>query len=68
VVVRGEPASGSFLAFWLRDGGVVGAMLGNLPEARKPLEALVRGRVRADPARLADPSVPLEELLPNAGG
>lgn len=63
VVIRDLPDD-AFLAFWLADGRVVGSMLVNVPEARKPLEALVRLRVPADAADLADPSVPLEALLP----
>jgi 3-phenylpropionate/trans-cinnamate dioxygenase ferredoxin reductase subunit len=50
------------VAFWLDAGHIVGAMLGNEPGARKPLEALVRAGGPLDAARAADPSVPLSEL------
>ena len=62
VVVRRDPAGDEgFLAFWLKDGHVLGAMLGNRPDARKQLEPLVKAGASADPARLADPSVPLDD-------
>jgi 3-phenylpropionate/trans-cinnamate dioxygenase ferredoxin reductase subunit len=61
VVVRGGAAEAGFLAFWLRQGRIVGAMLGNRPDARKQLEPLVKSAVEADPARLADESVPLDD-------
>ena len=64
VVLRGDPESGSFLAFWLLGGVVEGALLANQPEVRKPLEALVRSRRQVDAERLADPSVPLDDLGP----
>jgi 3-phenylpropionate/trans-cinnamate dioxygenase ferredoxin reductase subunit len=66
VVVRGEPASGSFLAFWLLDGRIVGAMLGGPAdgERRKVLESLVRSAVQVMPAALVDPAVPVESFLP----
>ena len=67
VVVRRGSEPGSFLSFWLEEGTIVGAMLGNLPGARPALEALVRTRARIAPARLADGSIPVEELA-SVGG
>jgi 3-phenylpropionate/trans-cinnamate dioxygenase ferredoxin reductase subunit len=64
VVIRGDPGSGSFLGFWLKDGAIVGTMHANQPDARKPLEALARTRPTLAPSRLADTSVPLTDLLP----
>jgi 3-phenylpropionate/trans-cinnamate dioxygenase ferredoxin reductase subunit len=68
VVIRGEPASGEFLAFWLLDGHIVGTMLGGHGEAsqRKVLEALVRSSVMADPGPLADPGITIGSLLPES--
>jgi 3-phenylpropionate/trans-cinnamate dioxygenase ferredoxin reductase component len=70
VVMRGEPASGSFVAYWLLDGRVVGAMLGGPgePEERKALEAMVRSAVRVEPAILADPVLPIGSLGQGAAG
>jgi 3-phenylpropionate/trans-cinnamate dioxygenase ferredoxin reductase subunit len=61
VVVRGGALDAGFLAFWLLRGRIVGAMLGNRPDARKQLEPLVKSAAQADPARLADESVPLDD-------
>ena len=63
--LRGDPATGSFIAFWLLDGRVVGTMLGGHEDVRKPLEELVRSAAQVDPAALSDPSVPVASL---AGG
>lgn len=65
VVVR-EVDTDAFVAFWLSGGRVVGTMLGNVPDARKPLETLVRTAVVVPTDRLADPSVPLADLVPQA--
>jgi 3-phenylpropionate/trans-cinnamate dioxygenase ferredoxin reductase subunit len=66
VVVRGDLEGRTFLSFWLSDGRVVAAMNANVWEVGKPVERLIRSRAQVDPARLADPSVPLEELAPAA--
>lgn len=64
VVLRGDTdATGAlaFQAFWLRDGVVLAAMHANVWDVGiEPLEALVGRRV--DAVRLADPSVPLDEV------
>lgn len=60
VVVRGDRSGGAFVAFWLRDGLVRAAMNVNVWDVNDQLRALV-GRT-IDPARLADETVPLEEL------
>ncbi len=62
VVIR-RTGGDAFVAAWLARGVVVGTMLGNAPDARKPLEALVRTQVRVDAERFADASVPLETLI-----
>lgn len=67
VVLRGDPATGSFLAFWLLAGRVVGTMLVGHEDVRKPLEALVRTSARVDPAALADPNVPISGLATGEG-
>ena len=68
VVVRGEPAGGAFVAFWLRDGRVVAGMNANVPKVNDAIAALVRSGRQAVVGRLADPAVPLDEtesfLLP----
>jgi 3-phenylpropionate/trans-cinnamate dioxygenase ferredoxin reductase subunit len=62
VIVRGSLRDRKFIAFWLRDGRVVAAMNANLWEVGKPIEQLIRSGVVVDPARLADPAVPIDEV------
>ena len=61
VVVRGDERE--FVAFWLRDGRLTAAMNVNVwtgvPEAA---QRLIRSGARLDPAALADPAVPLEDM------
>jgi NADPH-dependent 2,4-dienoyl-CoA reductase/sulfur reductase-like enzyme len=66
VVVRGDTREPHFTAFWLRQGLVVAGMHVNVWEAIEPIRALV-GRT-ADPERLADTSVELDELAGDATG
>jgi 3-phenylpropionate/trans-cinnamate dioxygenase ferredoxin reductase subunit len=65
VVFRGDPAGGEFIAFWLSGGRVLAGMNVNVWDVQDAIQALVRagyaGKV-VDPARLADPAVPLAEL------
>jgi len=67
LVLRGDVAAadgaGEFLAFWLRAGVVTAAMNVNIWDVNDQLRALIGARI--DPARLADPGIPLAEL---AGG
>lgn len=62
VVLRGEPLAGPWYAFWLRDGRVRAGMNVNDWDAAGEIKRLVRERPTVDPARLADPAVPLGEL------
>ncbi|MGZ4596816.1 MAG: NAD(P)/FAD-dependent oxidoreductase [Actinomycetes bacterium] len=62
VVLRGDPASGPWLAFWLREGHVLAGMNVNDWDAADGIKALARDRVAVDQARLADPAVPLTTL------
>ena len=61
VVVRGDDRE--FVAFWLRDGRLTAAMNVNVwtgvPEVA---QRLIRSGARLDPAALADPAVPLEDV------
>ncbi len=63
-VIRGALEENSFLAFWLRHGAVVAGMSVNQQRVQKPVKALISGRVQVDVDRLADPAVPLDQLLP----
>lgn len=68
VVFRGNPADGSFCAFWLDHDNVVAAMNANTWDEGAALEALVQSLGTVDPMALADLDVPLESLIsPNTG-
>ncbi|MFN8036777.1 MAG: FAD-dependent oxidoreductase [Acidimicrobiia bacterium] len=62
VTVRGDLASREFIAFWHRDGAVTAAMNVNVWDVVDDLRAIVEAPGPVDPARLADPEVPLTEL------
>lgn len=66
VVLRGDLASRELIAFWIVDGRVAAGMNVNVWDVAEPIQALIRSRAPVDPARLADPEVPLETLLPAA--
>ena len=66
VVFRGDRAGGEFTAFWLRDGRVLAGMNVNVWDVQDQIQALVRAGYAGkavDPARLADPEVPLDSLV-----
>ncbi|WP_454811047.1 NAD(P)/FAD-dependent oxidoreductase [Paenarthrobacter nitroguajacolicus] len=63
-VIRGSLDEGSFIAFWLREGNVVAGMSVNQSRVQKPIKALISNRVPVDEAKLTDPGVPLDELVP----
>jgi 3-phenylpropionate/trans-cinnamate dioxygenase ferredoxin reductase component len=63
VVFRGDPASREFIAFWMVGDRVVAGMNVNVWDVTDRIERLIRERVAVDDRRLADPDVPLEELV-----
>ena len=62
VVVRGDQGTREFIAFWLHDGRVVAGMNVNVWDVVDDVKAIIRSRAVVDPARLADPAVPLTDL------
>jgi 3-phenylpropionate/trans-cinnamate dioxygenase ferredoxin reductase subunit len=70
VAFRGDPASGEFIAFWLRDGRVAAGMNVNVWDVNEHIQALIRSRRTIDAAALTDPDTPLESLAgePTTGG
>jgi len=62
VVLRGDPAGGEFLAFWLRDGRVLAGMNANVWDQADGIKALIRGDATVSADALADPSIPLTDL------
>ncbi|QEC48253.1 NAD(P)/FAD-dependent oxidoreductase [Baekduia soli] len=62
VVLRGDPARGEFIAFWLHEGRVAAGMNVNVWDVNEHIQALIRGRRTVDRAALADSESPLESL------
>lgn len=61
VVIRGDKDSGEFIAFWLDGDRVTAGMNVNIWDVNDDLRALVGSSVKR--ARLADPGVPLSEVV-----
>jgi 3-phenylpropionate/trans-cinnamate dioxygenase ferredoxin reductase component len=66
VLLRGEPKSNEFMAFWVLPEGdgvrVLAGMHVNVWDTIDDVQRLVRDRTVVDRARLSDPEVPLGEL------
>ncbi|CAM2946624.1 FAD-dependent oxidoreductase [Saccharomonospora xinjiangensis] len=64
VVTRGAREDDAFHAFWLADDQVVAGLHVNMwDDGIEPAKQLIRSRAAVDPARLADPSVPLGDVV-----
>ncbi|KQY24981.1 pyridine nucleotide-disulfide oxidoreductase [Cellulomonas sp. Root485] len=63
VVVRGDLQGRELIAFWRREGRVLAAMNVNVWDVVDDVQALIRSGAVVDHDRLADPDVPLPELL-----
>jgi 3-phenylpropionate/trans-cinnamate dioxygenase ferredoxin reductase subunit len=63
VVFRGNPASREFIAFWISDERVVAGMNVNVWDVNDPIRRLIGERVTVDDRRLADPDVPIDQLV-----
>jgi 3-phenylpropionate/trans-cinnamate dioxygenase ferredoxin reductase subunit len=57
VVVRGDPATREFMAFWLSDGRLLAAMHMNMWDSLEPVQPLIASQRAVDPERLADPDI-----------
>ena len=64
VVFRGDPAGREFIAFWLAGDRLVAGMNVGVWDVVDPIQRLIRDREPVDERRLADPDVPLEQLVP----
>jgi 3-phenylpropionate/trans-cinnamate dioxygenase ferredoxin reductase component len=63
LVVRGDLDAREFVAFWLREGQLAAAMNVNVwTEVPEAARQLIRAGAQLDPAELADPDVPLDQL------
>jgi 3-phenylpropionate/trans-cinnamate dioxygenase ferredoxin reductase subunit len=69
VVFRGDVAAREFIAFWLKDERLVAGMNMNVWDVSDPIRELISSRRALDPGKLADPDVPLSQLLelPSSG-
>lgn len=66
VVFRGSVDTREFLAFWTREGRVLAGMNVNIWDVQDDIQALIRAGCDGKPvdvARLADPDVPLGDLI-----
>jgi len=62
-IVRGDPAANQFATFYLKNGVVVAVDAVNSPREFMASRQMVDKRAKPDPAKLADPKVPLKELM-----
>jgi 3-phenylpropionate/trans-cinnamate dioxygenase ferredoxin reductase subunit len=63
LAVRGDLDTREFIAFWHRDGAVTAAMNVNVWDVVEDLKAIVAAQRRVEPDRLADPAIPLGEVV-----
>ncbi|MET7999637.1 NAD(P)/FAD-dependent oxidoreductase [Nonomuraea glycinis] len=62
VVVRGDLGAREFIAFWLDGDRVTAGMNVNIWDVTDQVEALIRAARPVDRAKLADPTVPLDQV------
>ncbi len=62
VVIRGDLGNREFIAFYHRDGVVTAGMNVNVWDVVEDIRAIITAGKPVDPAKLADPDVPLSEL------
>jgi 3-phenylpropionate/trans-cinnamate dioxygenase ferredoxin reductase subunit len=66
LVYRGDRPRRQFIAFWLAGGRVAAGMNVNMWDVTSHIQDLIRSGEPVDPDRLADPDVPLADLVPAA--
>ena len=64
VVIRGDAGKREFIAFWLKERRVLAGMNVNVWDVTEPVQQLIRSKTQVDTEALADPHVPLENLVP----
>ena len=62
VVLRGDREQGEFIAFWLKNGRVIGGMNVNVWDVNEHVQALIRSQKEVDVAALQSTDASLEEL------
>jgi 3-phenylpropionate/trans-cinnamate dioxygenase ferredoxin reductase subunit len=68
VVLRGDPAGREFIAFWIAGDRVVAGMNLNVWGVTDAIQRLIRDRTTIDDRHLANPAIPLDELVPATQG
>jgi len=63
LVIRGDQASGEFVAFWLAEGRVLAGMNVNVWDVGDQIRALIESGVQVDPDALGDLNTPLDSLV-----
>lgn len=63
VVLRGDPSTQSYIAFWLQDNRILAGMNVNTPRVLRDITSLVQSRRRFTVDQLADPAQSLKALL-----
>ncbi|MGE0818173.1 MAG: NAD(P)/FAD-dependent oxidoreductase [Candidatus Nanopelagicales bacterium] len=63
VVIRGDRSKPELIAFWTAQGVVQAGMNVNVWDVTDDIKALIASRTPIDPNRLADPTIPLKDLL-----
>jgi len=64
VLLRGDPDSNEFMAFWLSSRRVLAGMHVNVWDTIDHVQGLIRSGAEVDPEKLADPEVELSSLVP----
>ena len=64
VVLRGDPATREFVAFWVAGDRVLAGMNVNVWDVADPIRRLIGERIAVDDRRLVDPGVAIGELVP----
>ena len=62
LIYRGDRAAGEFIVFWQNAGRVVAGMNVNVWDVNDAVQALIRRGDPVDPARLADESIPVDQV------
>jgi 3-phenylpropionate/trans-cinnamate dioxygenase ferredoxin reductase component len=63
VVVRGDVEARELIAFWMRGGQVLAGMNVNVWDVVDDVKNVIRSKAVIDPVALADPDVPLADLV-----
>ena len=66
VVLRGDPAKRSFGAFYLKDGHLIAVDTVSRPQEFMLAKKMVALKAKVDPAKLADETIPMKDLVPAA--